>query len=275
MLFDLSTGKRKRVVQVVYSLLAILFAVSFVGFGIGSDAAGGIFDALGLGSGNSTGNPQFDDEIDEAEAQLDRDPKDEQALEELVRVHYQAGNAALEVDEETGSISFTPEAETEFTDSTEAWERYLKVAKKPSGDVAAIANQAYGVLLQSAAATDVPTIAKEAMPAAEVYAEQNPGVGPYATLAQYAYFAGEVEVGDQATEEALAEAEPSQRKQLEKQLGQTKEAAVKLEKEIAKQAEEGGGEEAFSNPLEDAGATDPLGGLGGLGGTPPVPTPAP
>ena len=49
MLFDLKTGKRRRVVQVVFGFLAFIFFISFVGFGIGSDVSGGLFDAIGLG----------------------------------------------------------------------------------------------------------------------------------------------------------------------------------------------------------------------------------
>ena len=49
MIFDLKSGKRRRVVQVVFGVLAFIFFISFVGFGIGSGSAGGIFDALGIG----------------------------------------------------------------------------------------------------------------------------------------------------------------------------------------------------------------------------------
>ena len=258
MLFELS-GKRKQVLRVVYAGLAILFAVSFVGFGIGSDAAGGIFDAIGLGSGDSSSdNPQFEDQIDEAEATLAEDPKNEAALEDLVRVHYQAGNDALAVDETTQSISMTPEAETEFSESTDAWETYIKVAKKPSEDVAAVVNQAYGVLLQFSEPQGLQSLAEDAVPAAELVAESSPGVGTYATLAQYAYLAGDPKTGDEAAKQASAEAEPSQRKDLEDQLASVKKSAAELEKEIEKQAAKGTKSEAFTNPLEGAGSGSPV-----------------
>src|ERR687892_2445330 len=103
MLFDLR-GKRRRFIQVVYALLAALFLVGFVGFGVGSESgAGGIFDALGIGGGDtSSSNPQYDEDIEEAEQQLEQDPKDEQALQQLAQTHYLAGQAALETDETTG-----------------------------------------------------------------------------------------------------------------------------------------------------------------------------
>ncbi len=97
------------------------------------------------------------------------------------------------------------------------------------------------------------------MPAAEVYAESNPGVGTYATLAQYAYFAGDTKTGDDAAAKAVEEADAPQRKQLQKDLDSAKEAAAQLEKQIAKQAKQGGEEGAFTNPLQGAGTGSPLG----------------
>ena len=75
MLFDLS-GKRKRLVQVVYATLAALFLVGFVGFGIGSSGAGGLLDGLGLGGDGSGGSlsGQYDDQIDSANQRLAKDP---------------------------------------------------------------------------------------------------------------------------------------------------------------------------------------------------------
>jgi hypothetical protein len=269
MLFDLS-GKRRNFIRVVYAILAALFLGGFLFFGIGSDAPGGLGDLLGFGTNETqSGNPQFEQEIEDAEARLAEDPKDEAALEQLVRVRYQAGNDSLEADEETGAIQMTPEAETQFSESADAWETYMKVAKKPSSDVAAIANQAYGVLLQFSQPQDLPQLAEDAVPAAQVYAESNPGVGTYATLAQYAYFSGDTKTGDEAAAKASQEVDAPQRKQLEKDLEAAKEAAAKLEKDIAEQAKQGGGGEAFSNPLGDLGTGSPLGG----GATPPPPAP--
>ena len=268
MLFDLS-GKRRNVIRVIYAILAALFLGGFLFFGIGSDAPGGLGDLLGFGTNeNSSGTPQFDQEIEDAEARLAEDPKDEAALGQLVQVRYQAGNSELERDEETGQITLTPEAETQFSEATDAWEDYMKAAKKPSGDVAAIANQAYGILLQFSDPQDVPQMAEDAVPAAEIYAESNPGVGTYATLAQYAYFAGDTQTGDDAAAKAAEEVDPAQRKQLEKDLDSAKEAAAQLDKQLAKQAKQGGEEGAFTNPLGDLGTGSPLGG-----GATPAPAP--
>ena len=272
MLFDLS-GKRKRVVQVVYAALAVLFAVSFIGFGIGSDAAGGIFDALGLGSGDSTNDdPAFEAEIDDAEARIKADPKDETAYQDLVSVHFQAGNAASETDETTGAVTITSEAEQDYQASVAAWEDYVKITKKPDPGTAAIASNAYGSLLQAAEIQDAPPIAEDAVLPAQIAAEDNPGVGTYFTLAQYAYVGGDTKTGDEASKEAVGAADASQRKQVQQQLDAVAKASAQLQKQIEKQAEKGGGEEAFSNPLESGAGTGAL-GAGGLGGTPAPPAP--
>ena len=57
MIFDLKSGKRRRVVQIVFGFLAFVFFISFVGFGIGSDVSGGIFDAIGLGGNDTSSTP--------------------------------------------------------------------------------------------------------------------------------------------------------------------------------------------------------------------------
>ncbi|MGI8460987.1 MAG: hypothetical protein ACR2OC_05015 [Solirubrobacterales bacterium] len=275
MLFDLS-GKRKNVVRVVYGFLAVIFAGGFLFFGIGSEGGGGLGDLLGFGTNDTgSGNPQFDQQIEDAEAAIATDPADEQALADLISVRFQAGNAALEGDETTGQISITPEAETQYQEAISAWEDYLKVAKKPDSGTAAIANNVYGSLISFSEPQDLPLLAKDAVLPAQLSADDNPGVGTYATLAQYAYFSGDSEVGDEAAKKAVAEADPSQQKSLEKQLASTAKAAEQLQKEIEKQAKKGSGEEAFTNPLEGGLGGGALPGAPAVPGAPAAPAPAP
>ena len=53
MLFDLRSGKRRRLVQVVYTLLAASFIIGFVIFGVGSNGIGGIGDLISGGGDDS------------------------------------------------------------------------------------------------------------------------------------------------------------------------------------------------------------------------------
>ena len=58
MLFDLK-GKRKRLVQVVYVGLAILFGGGLVLFGVGGNVSGGLIDAFSGGGGGSANTSAF------------------------------------------------------------------------------------------------------------------------------------------------------------------------------------------------------------------------
>ncbi len=253
MLFDLQ-GKRRRVVQVVYAVLAALFLISFVGFGIGSNATGGIFDALGIGGGDSgSSNPQYQSQIDAQEAKLATNAKDERALQDLARLHFLAGQSALETDQ-SGQPTVTDEAKTQFDQSVKAWERYLKQQKKkPDANLAGLVVQSYVYLndAEGAAATQ------------QIVADARPSQGAYANLALYLYAGGEFGAGDAAAKKAVAEADSSQRKSLKRQLDQIAKQAHKQQKAIekaAKNAPQG------QNPLQN-----PLSGGSGIG-APAAPT---
>ena len=105
MLFDLR-GKRKRVVQVSYATLAALFLVGFVGFGIGGggDSAGGSSTRSGLGGDGSGGSlsGQYDDQIDNANEQLAKDPNDTAALLKLSKYEYYKAKQGVTQDPDHG-----------------------------------------------------------------------------------------------------------------------------------------------------------------------------
>jgi hypothetical protein len=256
MLFDLR-GKRRRVVQVTYAILAALFLVSFVGFGIGSDAAGGIFDALGVGGGSSgqATNPQFESQIEEAEARLAENPKDEDALRRLAETRYQAGQAEVESDPETGAPVFTDSAQDQFQLSVDAWERYLEVdPKRVNSGLALQLLGAYQALLQTDTEPEsVGAHLEGAKDAAAIAARQQPSANAYGTLAQFAYFSGDVEQGDEAASKALAEAEGSERNSLRRTLEGYERQGRKIQESLKAQA---AGKEELENPLGGApGAT--------------------
>lgn len=268
MLFDLR-GKRRRVIQVVYAILAVLFTVSFVGFGIGSDAAGGIFDALGFGSGN-TGprNPQYEQRIDAARADLATDPKDTEALLELASTYALAGDDEVDVDEQTGAPILTGEALPLYEQALDAWERYLGLKPRgPEGGIAAQLLNVYILLVQSATdPAEVDDLLGGAMRAAAVVAEDQPSANSYGTLAEFSYLAGREEQGDEAARLAVGEAEPAERKQIERFVDDARKRGASLQKQIKQQREASATtpEQAFQNPLEEPAG----GGLGGGSITP-------
>ena len=67
MLFDLRGRGRRRTVRAVYLGLAILFGLSFVGFGVGTGiGGGGIFEGL-FGNKESSGGAGYGKQVSEAE----------------------------------------------------------------------------------------------------------------------------------------------------------------------------------------------------------------
>ncbi len=257
MLFDLQSGKRRRVVQVVFGFLAFIFFISFVGFGIGSDVSGGIFDALGIGGGDSSSSPQYEEQIEEAEATLETDPKDKQALLALVRYHYlSATSEGVTTDPTTGATSISEEAHAELELAAQAWTDYLKT--NPTGtdqSTAANAAQVFVLLGDAEGAAEAQAIVAEGVKSAAAYGQ----------LAFYYYAAGEIKKGDEAAKQAVDAADASSADQIEKNLANIRKQAIKQQEAIEEQAEQGGAE-AGEQQLQDP--------FGSLGGAPPVaPTP--
>ena len=100
MLFDLSSPRRKTAVRIIFGGLAVLFAVGFVGFGIGGESGGGgPVDSL-------TGRRRLDLRAVRAADRgrggaLEKDPNDSDAPVNVVVQRAQSGNAQLQIDEET------------------------------------------------------------------------------------------------------------------------------------------------------------------------------
>src|ERR1700710_444981 len=120
MLFDLK-GKRRRVVQGVYLMLAILLGAGLVLFGIGSSVNGGLSDLFSGGGGSNTADKTIQKKIDTAEKQLKVNPKNEAALAEVIRGHYQLATA--NADPNTGQ--FTKDARVDLLAADTAWQSYI------------------------------------------------------------------------------------------------------------------------------------------------------
>lgn len=253
MLFDLR-GKRKRVVQVSYVLLAVLFVVGFLGFGIGvGGGPGGIFDALGLSNSSSTGSgtAQFEEEIDAAQEKLAKDPNDTKALLKLAENEYLLGKEGVATDSSTGQISISNEAHTHFGQAADAWNKYLQANKgKPDALVASEMVYVYAFLND----------AEGAIEAQRVVAESQPSAQTYGTLAQFQYLSGDVAAGDATSKKAVSLASGSQRKVIEQQLDQLRKQGLQVQEQLKKAKKQGGGTSTTpgTNPLQT-----PFGGAAG------------
>ncbi len=257
MLFDLQSGKRRRVVQVVFGFLAFIFFISFVGFGIGSDVTGGIFDAIGLGGDSNSSDPQYEQQIEDAEAAIAANPDDGAAYADLIAAYFGSASTGISRDSQTGQVTIDTDAKSDLQKAAQAWDDYMATKPKRTDVSAAASAVQVFVLLNDA------TGASEAQ---GVVAEEQGTVSAYAQLALYLYADNKIKAGDEAGKKAVAAAEPSQVKQVQKTVDSYREQAIKFQQQLEQQQEQGGSE-AGEQQLED-----PFGDLGG--GTAPV-TPTP
>ena len=207
MLFDLQ-GKRRRVVQATYLILAILMGGGLVLFGVGSgDISGGLFDAItGKDSNSSSGNSAVTKRIERDQKALQLNPQNQAALVDLVRSHYQL--ATDDADPNTGA--FGTDGKAELAKASDAWTKYLAVAKKPSDSLASLMLQAY-----SEQALNKPDKAAQA---AELIANARPSAQAYLTLTVYAAKAGQTRKADLAGQKAIDLAPKAQKDAVKKQV---------------------------------------------------------
>jgi hypothetical protein len=212
-LFDLK-GRRRRVVQVTYLLLAFLMGGGLVLTGIGSDAPGGLLDAV-LDRNSTSSNSLVEDRIDDNEKKLDANPKDKRALQALVRDWYQLAND--EADRNTNE--YTDEGKKRLANADDAWQRYLAVEqKKPDASLAQLMIQVYGPggLNQPADAARAAEILTEAQPTAQAYLQ----------LVQFAAQAGQKRKADLAGMKAIELAPKKQRSTVKLLVEQAKQPAT-------------------------------------------------
>lgn len=203
MLFDLQ-GKRRRLVQGTYLMLAVLLGGGLVFFGIGGDVSGGLFDAFSDQRSGGGGNSLIKERIDDAEKRLEKNPRDGEALKEIARAQYQV--ASQDANEVTGQ--FSEEGKKDLELAAAAWERYLALEpKEPDDSLAALMIQAY-----SEVGLNNP---EKAAQAAEFVVETRPSAQAYLQLATYAGRAGQTRKADLAGKKAVELAPRGQKKAVE------------------------------------------------------------
>jgi hypothetical protein len=254
MLFDLkSTAKRRRTVQIVFGFLAFIFFISFVGFGIGSDVSGGIFDAIGLGGDDSSSSPQYEQQIDDANGALETDPKDPRALLELTDAYFRsATETGVTINPQTGVPEIAESSRADLEQSIAAWERYLDTKpRRPETTGAAQAAEAYRYLLDADGAAKAQAIVADSQQTSSAFAQ----------LAIYLYADGKISAGDAAGDKAVDAAEPAQREGVRKNMDLLAKQARKRER--LQESQPQGGSAGSGQGIED-----PFGGLTGSGAAP-------
>ena len=212
MLFDLRSPGRRRAIKTIYTMLAVLMGVGLVGFGIGGNVSGGIFDASG-GCGGDNPSSAFEKDVEQAEKRVKAQPRNALAWAALARVRYQ--DAASGSDQQTGE--FSAEGRKKLTGVEQAWKRYLALQpEKRDPNLAALMVQAFVQLNKAGDAVKAQQIVTEAKPTADSFFQ----------LAVYAYSAGQTRTGDLASQRALDLTAKDLRPALQERIDEAKESAA-------------------------------------------------
>ena len=223
MLFDLR-GKRRRLVQFTYLMLALLMGGGLVLFGIGGDVSGGLFNAF-EGDGGGNGNSAIEERIDQQEERLQKNPQNTALLQELVREYYQLATAQ----QAEGAVQFSADSRDELRKAGAYWQRYVDAeSENPSPDTALFALRIYDV-----GALNQP---KEAQKAAALVAEAQNDSTSYLQLAAYAGLAKDERTADLAAQKAVDLAPKDQKKEIQRQADQQAKA---IEQQLKAQAPSG------------------------------------
>ncbi len=219
MLFDLQ-GKRRRLVQGVYLMLAILMGGGLVLFGIGGDVSGGLFDAFSDNrSGGGADNSAIEKRIDRNEANVKKGVRVQASRKALTRDYYQLATLNADTDEQTGATTFDDDAKSDLRKAGANWQAYLRAEpEKVDASLATLALQVY-----DPTALNKP---KQAQEAARVIAEARNNTNAYITLVQYATLAGDKRVADLAGEKAIDLAPKGQEKDARDLVKQAKQASA-------------------------------------------------
>jgi hypothetical protein len=212
MLFDLRGRGRRRTVRVIYVGLALLMGVGLVGFGIGGGfGGGGLLNAASNNEGSNSAS--FSSQIKKYRKITAQQPNNVGAWESLAKalLHEAGGEAYVN---SAGQVS--SKGKELFSQASEAWTKYLALnPPKPNTELAQLMVTVYGEqgLNQPAQAVQVLQISVAARPNSAAL---------YAALAEYAYKANNVRVGDLASTKAVALAPATQRTRLKKELAEVK-----------------------------------------------------
>jgi hypothetical protein len=219
MLFDLRGRGRRRTIKIVYITLALLMGGGLVLFGIGGGGAmqGGLVDAITGTSGGDSGAERFEQRERDAAAATRQSPNNAAGWAVLARARVQSAGVGDNFD--PNSATYTESGKAKLEGAAQAWEKYLALEpKNPDDRVASLMVRAFDQTGLNRPA--------DAAAAQEIITEARPSATTYATLAIYAYQAGDTRKGDLARNEALERAPKDERNTLKDQLDQAKQQAV-------------------------------------------------
>jgi len=218
MLFDLTGRGRRRTVRVVYSGLALLFLIGFVGFGVGSfGSGGGIAELFGEGKGGNN-ESNYSSQIKKAKKLTEAQPNNAAAWSELI--HYTVLQSGTGENYNSTEAAFTPKAQPLLLQIQTAWGHYLKLTPRhPNPELAAEVLRIYSTSGGLANPPETVKLLKIKI------ANQPPSATLEYELASAAYAANETAEGDRVSKKAVALAPAGERTILQNYLAKAKATA--------------------------------------------------
>lgn len=213
MLFDLQSRGRRTAVKIIYLGLAVLMGGGLLLFGVGAgNGIGGFLDVF-RGNGQSQ-TAQVSNAEKTATRQVRLHPQDPRAWYALAYARYQSADSGYDQTLNNGNGGFTDKGRAKLSQAATAWQRYLTLEPHPSATLAQFMANAY-----SQAGLDQPAEAASAM---QIVTAARPSYQGYATLAEYAYLANEMRLGDLAAGKAVSLAPSAQQKLIRNNLATIK-----------------------------------------------------
>ncbi len=264
MLFDLR-GKRKRVIQVIYVMLAVIMAASLLVIGL----PGGVNPFGGSGAVSQDGADLAIERAERIEERIAAEPNNANAQAELIRARVAAGNSLVELDDQ-GRTQVTGPANAQYDLAAQAWEDYLKTTDNdPDPAVAQLVAGTLFSLAQGSAVAQFQANIRDAARAQQFFAdgaaeafanEEGPApTGALVTLAQYQYYAQQTEAAERTRRRALASTQDdAEREQINTQLNAVRREAERIGgiiRRAERQARQDGGQ-SLQDPLGTLGTPD-------------------
>lgn len=221
MLFDLTGRGRRKTVKIIYTGLAAIFLLGFVGFGVGSVGGGGGGLAEIFGEGKSGGSIDYSSQVKKAKALTVSQPNNPAAWSGLI--HYtmlQAGTGENYIRTNTEE-GFGPKAKSLLLQAQAAWQHYLKLA--PHNPYPERADEVLRIYTTPGGLSDPAEVLK--LLKIKV-ASQPPSATLQYQLAAAAYAAKKTAEGDRAAKLAIKLAPAGERTILQNYLSKAKASAA-------------------------------------------------
>jgi hypothetical protein len=249
MVFDIR-GRRKNVVKVVYAVLAVLMGLSLFlvvgGFNLGE---------LFSGNGSGSAAKPFEEQAEQIEVKLKKEPEDPDLLVGLTRARVNAANQLYGV-KSTGETEVTEGVVDQLQLASDSWSRYLKATEnQPAVGLAQLMAPNFLVIANYArTVAEAQLDVEAAAEAAKFVADKRPSLNSLTTQAFYTAILGENEKAQKLADEAKKYATSKEQREavdsgLEsyEKIGKKFQALVKKSEKVEKQTS-GGKAQLESSP---------------------------